>query len=439
MKQALFAILFVIIIAAIAVSCKKKYSCLECNSIITNKPPVACAGNDQTTTLPVNMVLLDGSCSTDPDSKIVSYLWTKIAGPSSYNITNPTIVQTQVNNLAEGTFLFQLKITDAGGLSSMDTIQIIVNKQIDTPQVNIYISGDDNGMPVYWRNGQVVRLGSLTNSIARSIALVGNDVYVVGDQSDMNPYSKVKYWKNGQEVLLPEPVGSSANSIAIEGNDVYIAGWQWSGSKFVAMYWKNGQPIALTNGLTNAEATSITVVGANVYVAGQENGVAKYWKNFQPVTLTDGSQQAYANSIAVVGNDVYVAGSESNGTAHVAKYWKNGQAVSLTNGTAVHAVANSIVVIGNDVYVAGWEGDFLGRVGGTGSVAKYWKNGQAVSLTNGTTYSYATSLAVDGSDVYVAGYEGSTSLSAKYWKNGQAISLTGTNASLATGILVVPR
>src|SRR5687767_14783031 len=101
--------------------------------------------------------------------------------------------------------------------------------------------------------------------------------------------------------------------------------------------------------------------------------------------------------------DVYVAGLENNGAGvRVAKYWKNGQAVSLSDSTN-DAVAYSIAVVGSDVYVAGAEGC------PANTVAKYWKNGQAVSLTNGTNDAVAFSIAVMGSDVYVAGGEGFSS------------------------------
>jgi hypothetical protein len=78
-----------------------------------------------------------------------------------------------------------------------------------------------------------------------------------------------------------------------------------------------------------------------------------------------------------MGSDVYVAGVEGFSGPGVVKYWKNGQTVSLTNGTN-DAAAFSIAVMGSDVYVAGSEWN------GTRYVAKYWKNGQAVSLTDGT-------------------------------------------------------
>ena len=61
-------------------------------------------------------------------------------------------------------------------------------------------------------------------------------------------------------------------------------------------------------------------------------------------------------------------------------------------------MAHSIVVAGSDVYVAGCDYNAAGFL-----VAKYWKNGQAVTLTNGANDAQATSIAVAGSDVYVAG------------------------------------
>jgi len=402
----------------------------------TNQPPVACAGQDQTITLPVDSVLLDGSCSTDPDNNITGYQWTKISGPSSFSIANATGVRTQVTSLVEGSFLFQLKVTDAGGLFSMDTVQVIVNSQTTILPADIYMAGQENSVAKYWKNGQQVSLSSSpsTNSLATSITVIGNDVYVAGWEGDYLNYNsnKAKYWKNGQEVSLTGATGSGANSIAVNGNDVYVAGWEINGSGTDAKYWKNGQPVPLTVGSTDAEATCVVVVGGNVYVAGHADGVAKYWKNGLPVSLTNGQNQAYANSIAVVGSDIYVAGSESNGSVAVAKYWKNGLPVTLTNGSD-HAFATSIAIAGSDVHVAGYEGGY------TNSVAKYWKNGQAVALTNQSSSAYASSIAVYGNAVYVAGYDsGPNFFVAKYWKNGQAIPLTGATGAWATCIFVVP-
>ena len=56
-----------------------------------------------------------------------SYLWTKIAGPASVTIANANAATTLVSNLTEGIYQFELKVTDAGGLFSKDTVQVTVS------------------------------------------------------------------------------------------------------------------------------------------------------------------------------------------------------------------------------------------------------------------------------------------------------------------------
>ncbi len=84
-----------------------------------NQPPVACAGADQTITLPANTVNLDGSCSADPDNNISTYAWTKISG-SIATIANANVAKIQVTGLLQGAYAFELKVTDAGGLYSRE-------------------------------------------------------------------------------------------------------------------------------------------------------------------------------------------------------------------------------------------------------------------------------------------------------------------------------
>ncbi len=79
-----------------------------------NQPPTANAGLNQNITLPTNNVTLVGSGS-DPDGNVVSYQWTKISGPSQYNIVSPAQAQTVINNLVQGVYQFQLTVTDNQG------------------------------------------------------------------------------------------------------------------------------------------------------------------------------------------------------------------------------------------------------------------------------------------------------------------------------------
>src|SRR6476659_7850673 len=127
LKKAVFTISMLIIIGLSG--CKKELSCEGClntNQPPTNHPPVANTGNDTTIMLPGNTVNLNGGLSFDPDKNITGYLWTKISGPSSFNIKDTNEVQTPVINLVQGVYLFELKVTDADALIDRDTIQITV-------------------------------------------------------------------------------------------------------------------------------------------------------------------------------------------------------------------------------------------------------------------------------------------------------------------------
>lgn len=229
-------------------------------------------------------------------------------------------------------------------------------------------------------------------------------------------------------VILLIILSSCSNDDTPTVKNFYFVG----GEGNVPKYWKNGVATELTDGKNYADATAITVVGNDVYVAGNDYSVAKYWKNGIATVLNDGTKAAYAYAITVVGNDVYVAGDYGGLEIGVATYWKNGVATALTDGKH-HAVARAITVVGNDVYVAGYEynGSEISRLFNGAyitdgrSVAKFWKNGVATTLTDGQNNASANAITVVGDDVYVAGNDGNV---AKYWKNGVA-NIVVPNAS----------
>lgn len=89
------------------------------------------------------------------------------------------------------------------------------------------------------------------------------------------------------------------------------------------------------------------------------------------------------------------------------------------------AEANSVFVSDGDVYVSG----FVDKTKGNAE-AVYWKNGEAVTLSDETLDCIATAICVSGSDVYVAGqqlYDRNANddhreaMIAVYWKNGKVI------------------
>jgi hypothetical protein len=96
-------------------------------SISPNQPPVANAGNNQTITLPVSSISLDGSRSFDPDGTLTAYNWKQVSGPSVSVIAGVNSSTTNASQLIAGQYIFQLTVTDNNGLKNIDQITIVVN------------------------------------------------------------------------------------------------------------------------------------------------------------------------------------------------------------------------------------------------------------------------------------------------------------------------
>jgi len=92
-----------------------------------NQPPVAMAGTDVVITLPTSSVTLNGSSSYDPDGTISKYAWSKVSGPAQFLIGSAGSAITTVSNLAVGTYVFRLTVTDNNGATASDDINVIVN------------------------------------------------------------------------------------------------------------------------------------------------------------------------------------------------------------------------------------------------------------------------------------------------------------------------
>lgn len=88
--------------------------------------PVANAGVDQTTQ--DIEITLDGSLSADTDGTIVTYLWTQISGGAT-TITSPNSETTTVTGFIEGSYVFQLQVTDDDGATHTDTVTINITEQ----------------------------------------------------------------------------------------------------------------------------------------------------------------------------------------------------------------------------------------------------------------------------------------------------------------------
>jgi hypothetical protein len=305
------------------------------------------------------------------------------------------------------------------------------------PTTNVYVTGyqydtiigrDASGV---WKNGTFTMnvISGNRNHYAHAIAVSGNDVYTTGFENRPGEW-KCHVWKNGQSQYTLGDGYSYGNGIAVLGTDVYVAGYAYQPSPLTryAMLWKNsnGPVSTLSSGAGDYEATAIAISGNDVYVGGRENNEGRVWKNGVALTLNNATG-CYITGVAADGADVYAVGY-TNGPIRI-RYWKNGNSIDIT--TQGTAFANAITVSNGDVYIAGDDAF------GPKYIAKYWKNGVAVNLGNGTTNSHAYGIAIKGTDVYAAGdLQGTGGITyATLWKNGQATTI-GAADSRARAIVV---
>ena len=91
----------------------------------TNKTPVANAGGDKSITLPTNTTSLAGT-GTDTDGTISSYSWLQLSGPSAGTLLTPAAASTVLHNLIQGTYTYELTVTDNLGGKGSDKVSVTV-------------------------------------------------------------------------------------------------------------------------------------------------------------------------------------------------------------------------------------------------------------------------------------------------------------------------
>lgn len=157
-----------------------------------NIPPTANAGKDTTLYLPATSLPLNGT-GTDPDGAVVSYQWTVLSG--SATITPSNAASTQVSNLTTGTYQFVLTVTDDGGVTGKDTVNVMVKEVIipgalHTEQLMVTANAGSNNL-VYDMAGHITGTSSTTYA-DRKIYYNAN-----------NTISKIEvYYSNGTDNYL---------------------------------------------------------------------------------------------------------------------------------------------------------------------------------------------------------------------------------------------
>jgi len=104
-----------------------------------NQAPQVLAGADQSITLPVTSVALQGETADDglPVGSQVSVQWTKVSGAGTVNFGNATQAVTTASFTAAGVYVLRLTASD-GALSATDDVQInVIDPAVPVPTVAI--------------------------------------------------------------------------------------------------------------------------------------------------------------------------------------------------------------------------------------------------------------------------------------------------------------
>lgn len=97
---------------------------------LTNQAPEVSA-TDGNVTLPTS-TFTSIVTSSDFENNIVSTVWTQISGPNTATITQAT---NTFSNLIAGTYVFRVTVTDGGGLTDFDDINVVVSSAINVPPI----------------------------------------------------------------------------------------------------------------------------------------------------------------------------------------------------------------------------------------------------------------------------------------------------------------
>jgi hypothetical protein len=225
-----------------------------------NKPPIANAGGDQTFTLPIDSTLLNGSLSSDPDGTIVLYKWTKISGPPSNTIITPQSVQTRVKGLIQGAYQFELTVTDNGGLSAIDTVQIIVNEVSNTGTCNVANRS--------FVNARLIPIGNLSQSRdGIAIASAGDKIVFAGGANIYDLSSTVDIYDVNTQRWSKASLSVPRYAIAAvsAGNKIFFAGG-YNGDDFNPITYS-------TVDIYDASANTWSVTSMSVSAGGRAGAV----------------------------------------------------------------------------------------------------------------------------------------------------------------------
>jgi gliding motility-associated-like protein len=92
---------------------------------VDNKAPTVDAGSDIVVQLPLDEITLQG-IANDEDGTLTRIEWKQVSGPNQATFTASTSLVTQVSNLIQGIYSFELTVEDDAGATASDNITVEV-------------------------------------------------------------------------------------------------------------------------------------------------------------------------------------------------------------------------------------------------------------------------------------------------------------------------
>lgn len=189
-----------------------------------NQPPQVSAGQDVTITLPTNSVNLDGTAS-DPDGTIVSSVWTKLSGGAA-TIVSPTSIDTQVTGLAQGSYTFQLEVTDDKGAKTKDTAVVTVNAVVVPPTPSAYegfgaqaVGGGNSSTVYHVTNLNSSGSGSLSAGIGSNKTIVFDVSGTITGRFDLINISYLTIDATGRDITINN--ANNGDGISFDGSNTH--------------------------------------------------------------------------------------------------------------------------------------------------------------------------------------------------------------------------
>jgi len=278
----------------------------------SNNPPVVNAGVDITANSASTVQL----AATGSDAEgAVTFLWTQVSGPSaslsSTTIANPSFTAPVVNT-GSSVIIFRLTVTDTGGLSVSDTVNITINAVNTPPVVNagtditatsgatiqLAASGSDaqGAVTFLWSqvSGPSVTLTSTTianPSFPAPVITTGSITIIcrltVTDTNGVSVSDDISITINAPVSTNTPPLANAGtDASAPEGSTVKLAGTGSDAESGVNFSWSqtSGASVAITGGTTTSPSfTAPQVATGTTQVLGFQLTVT----DAQGLTTTD--------------------------------------------------------------------------------------------------------------------------------------------------------